>query len=151
MMFSVEMETPKLVITHFSARLGIVAAIVISYPKPMVLRLQYKIYLDPLTTTQQFLSPFPIGSVYLSTSQNLPPSQPPIPQTSIMKIIAWNVRGAANPNFRLNVQDLVNTHHPDIMVILEPKIGGSHAENVANQVGLSCNFWVDPQGFSGGI
>ena len=117
----------------------------------MVLHPQLKIYLDPLTTTQQFMSPFPIGSVYPSTSQNLPPSQPPIPQTSIMKIITWNVRGAANPNFRLNVQDLVNTHHPNIMVILEPKIGGSHVENVANQVGLSCNFWVDPQGFSGGI
>ena len=49
------------------------------------------------------------------------------------------------------MQDLVNTHHPNIMVILEPKIGGSHAENVANQVGLSRNFRVDPQGFSGGI
>ena len=117
----------------------------------MVLHPQLKIYLDLLTTTQQFLSPFPIGSVYPSTSQNLPPSQPPIRQASIMKIITWNVRGATNPNFRLNVQDLVNTHHPDIMVILEPKIGGSHVENVANQVGLSCNFWVDPQGFSRGI
>ena len=68
-----------------------------------------------------------------------------------MKIITWNVRGAANQNFCLNAQDLVKTHHPDIMVILEPKIGYSHAENVANQVGLSRNFRVDPQGFSGGI
>ena len=68
MMFSVEMETPKLVITHFSARLGIVAATVISYSKPMVLRLQYKIYLDPLTMTQQFISPFPMGFVCQSTS-----------------------------------------------------------------------------------
>ena len=37
------------------------------------------------------------------------------------------------------------------MVILEPKIGGSHAKYVANQVGLSRNFQVDPQRFSGGI
>ena len=68
-----------------------------------------------------------------------------------MKIITWNVRGVANPNFCLNAQDLVNTHHPDIMVILEQKIGGSHAKYVANQMGLSRNFQVDPQGFFGGI
>ena len=68
-----------------------------------------------------------------------------------MKIITWNVKGAANQNFCLDAQDLVNMHHLDIMVILEPKIGCSHVENVGNQVGLSRDFQVDPQGFSGGI
>lgn len=68
-----------------------------------------------------------------------------------MKIVTWNVRGAANVRFCMNAQDLVNTHHHEILVILEPKISGTHAEHVINQVGLSHHFQVDPNGMSGGI
>lgn len=57
-----------------------------------------------------------------------------------MKIVTWNVRGAANVRFCMNAQDLVNTHHPEIHVILEPKISGTHAERVINQVGLPRHF-----------
>ena len=62
-----------------------------------------------------------------------------------MKIVTWNVRGAANVRFCMNAQDLVNTHHPEIHVILEPKISGTHAEHVINQVGLPRHFRVDPK------
>ena len=68
-----------------------------------------------------------------------------------MKIVTWNVRGATNDHFRMNVQDLVNTYHPEIFVILEPKIGGSHAERVINHVGLPRHSRVDPNDMSGGI
>ena len=61
-----------------------------------------------------------------------------------MKIVTWNVRGAANVRFCMNAQDLVNTHHPEIHVILEPTISGTHAEHVINQVGLPRHFRVDP-------
>ena len=71
-----------------------------------------------------------------------------------MEIATWNVRRAGNGWFRLNVQDLVNAYRvtdPDILVILEPKISGSHAEHVIGQVSLPCHFRVDPVGLSGGI
>ena len=71
-----------------------------------------------------------------------------------MEITTWNVRRAGNGWFRLNVQDLVNAYRvtdPDILVILEPKISGSHAEHVICQVGLPCHFRVDPVGLSRGI
>ena len=68
-----------------------------------------------------------------------------------MKIARWNVRGAENARFCLNVQDLINAYSLDILVILEPKISESHAEHVIGQVGLPCHFWVDPVGLLGGI
>jgi len=68
-----------------------------------------------------------------------------------MKIATWNVRGVGNACFRLNVQDLINAYGPDILVILKPRISGSHAENVISQVGLPKHFRVDLIGLSGGI
>lgn len=47
-----------------------------------------------------------------------------------MKIATWNVRGAGNARFHLNVQDLINAYGPVILVILEPRISGNHAEHV---------------------
>nr|POE93967.1 putative ribonuclease h protein [Quercus suber] len=68
-----------------------------------------------------------------------------------MKIVTWNVKGAGNARFRLNVQDLINAYSPENLVILEPKISGNHAEHVIGQVGLPRHFCVDPIGLSGGL
>lgn len=79
------------------------------------------------------------------TRMHLPPSSPST------KIATWNVKGAGNAGFRLNVQDLVNAYGPDILIILEPKISGNHAEHVIGQVGFLRHFRVDPIGLSSGI
>lgn len=56
-----------------------------------------------------------------------------------------------NAHFRLNVQDLINAYHPNILIILEPRINNNHAEQVIGQVGLPQHFRVDPIGLSSGI
>nr|POE52420.1 hypothetical protein CFP56_50278 [Quercus suber] len=68
-----------------------------------------------------------------------------------MKIATWNVRGVGNARFCLNVQDLINGYGSDILVILEPRISGNHAEHVIGQVKLPRHFRVDPIGLSSGI
>nr|POE86300.1 hypothetical protein CFP56_45909 [Quercus suber] len=67
-----------------------------------------------------------------------------------MKIATWNVRGVGNARFCLNVQDLINAYGSDILVILEPRISGNHAEHVIGQVKLPRHFRVDPIGLSNG-
>lgn len=94
----------------------------------------------------------PSKDTILGTEEQLSKSLPYFPRVTTKSSIIINedcdldVRGAANVHFRMNAQDLVNTHHPEILVILEPKISGTHVEHVINQVGLPHHFQVDPMG-----
>ena len=115
---------------------------------------QYKIFLDLLSVLRTSSASLQLGRNDPSSLQTPPLSLFPSPQSPSMEIATWNVRRAGNGWFRLNVQDLVNAYRvtdPDILVILEPKISGSHAEHVIGQVGLPCHFRVDPVSLSGGI
>lgn len=40
---------------------------------------------------------------------------------NLMKILAWNVREAAHPDFHSHVIELINQHKPTILVLLETK------------------------------
>uniref|UniRef100_A0A7N2LGZ2 Uncharacterized protein n=1 Tax=Quercus lobata TaxID=97700 RepID=A0A7N2LGZ2_QUELO len=91
-------------------------------------------------------TPMDIPSPYLQewgmmNQMKVPPSPPPSP--------------LASPNrpcrSRLHKKSWPLEAKPDILVILEPKISGSHAEHVIDQVGLPCHFRVDPVSLSGGI
>ena len=106
---------------------------------------KYKFHMQPslLPSTQ--------GRMYPSTFQTLPPSRLHPPPSPFMKIATWDVKGAGNARFCLNVQDLINAYGLDILVILEPRISGNHAEHVISHVGLPRHFLVDPIGLSDGI
>ena len=45
----------------------------------------------------------------------------------VMNIIVWNSKGALKPNFQRHVRELVRNYNPDIMVIMETRIGGDRA------------------------
>ena len=80
---------------------------------------------------QPSLLPSTQGRMYPSTSQTSPPSRLHPPSSPFMKIATWNVKGAGNARFRLNVQDLINAYGPNSRhVILEPHISGNHADHV---------------------
>ena len=150
-MFSMDIHLRKLVITHFLESLRTLTASIISCLSRMFLPPQYKVYLDPLTAFQPSSSLSPQGRQSGPNPQT-PTQMTPRPlHASYMRIATWNVRGAGNARFLLNVQDLINLYRPDILVILEPKIGGQHTEHVIGQVGFPCHFRVDPTGLSEGL
>ncbi|KAF7843960.1 reverse transcriptase [Senna tora] len=66
-------------------------------------------------------------------------------------ILAWNVRGAANPEFRRVFQDMMPTYLPDMVLLTETRISGEHANNVIASLGFDNTFKVDAMGFAGGM
>ncbi|CAL2264474.1 unnamed protein product [Prunus armeniaca] len=58
-----------------------------------------------------------------------------------MNIVCWNVRCAACASFKSNVDNLIRTHHMDILFIYEPRISGEKAMSVVKKLGFS-NFEI---------
>ena len=42
----------------------------------------------------------------------------------LMNVIIWNCRGALKPSFNIRVGELVQSHNPAILVIMETHVGG---------------------------
>ena len=68
-----------------------------------------------------------------------------------MKMIAWNCQGARNEMFRAHAYELHRRHHPNILIIIEPRISEARAQGVIDTLPYSHSSRVDPVGFSGGI
>ena len=68
-----------------------------------------------------------------------------------MKMIAWNCQGAGNDTFRTHAYELHRWHHPDILIIVEPRIAEGRAQAVIDTLPYTHSRKVDPTGFSGGI
>ena len=47
-----------------------------------------------------------------------------------MNVLIWNCKGALKPSFRQTVLDIVNWHHPIIMVITETRFSGDRAKSI---------------------
>lgn len=68
-----------------------------------------------------------------------------------LKIMAWNVRGAARSQFRRLFLELVQRHKSNIVLLIETRVGGDRASSIIESLGFACSFKVDPMGFVGGI
>ena len=68
-----------------------------------------------------------------------------------MKILLWNCRGAGNPNFHRNFVELMHSHQPTIVVLVETQILGQRAMDVSIALGFDRVIRSDVEGFSGGI
>lgn len=53
-----------------------------------------------------------------------------------MNSLIWNYRGAGGKNFSALIRDLMRIYHLDFIAILEPRISGSHADDVIKRIGL---------------
>ena len=73
------------------------------------------------------------------------------PNTSLMKMIAWNYQGAGSITFRNHAYELQRRHRPNILIIIEPRIAKAKAQAVINTFPYTHSRHVDPTGFSGGI
>ncbi|GLT49929.1 hypothetical protein SLA2020_234520 [Shorea laevis] len=48
-----------------------------------------------------------------------------------IKVFSWNCRGAANEEFKRNVREIIREHNPRLFVIMETKLNGDRAIEVA--------------------
>ncbi|GMY14460.1 hypothetical protein FCV25MIE_09699 [Fagus crenata] len=60
-------------------------------------------------------------------------------------------RGAVYPNFRRNFAELMHSHHPTIVVLVETRILGQRVVDVSTALGFDRVIRSDAEGFSGGI
>ncbi|GLU06569.1 hypothetical protein SLE2022_235930 [Rubroshorea leprosula] len=68
-----------------------------------------------------------------------------------IKIISWNCRGALKAGFRKGVMDLKRIHNPAMLLILETKISGQNAREVADSLGFPKSCIVNSDGLVGGL
>ncbi|KAJ4832884.1 hypothetical protein Tsubulata_051520, partial [Turnera subulata] len=65
--------------------------------------------------------------------------------------MVWNCQEAGSRKFRRALQDLVSSHRPSILILLETWVEFAREEDFAVSLGFSGSLIVDPIGFSGGI
>ncbi|KAI8027869.1 hypothetical protein LOK49_LG02G01070 [Camellia lanceoleosa] len=76
---------------------------------------------------------------------------PHFPSMDSMKILIWNCRGAGNNTFKRNLRELIRTHKPEILALMETKVTFSSPGNFFNNLVFSTSTMVDPIGRMGGI
>ncbi|XP_031124346.1 uncharacterized protein LOC116027060 [Ipomoea triloba] len=68
-----------------------------------------------------------------------------------MNCITWNCQGAGGRVFHRVLKNLLQTHKPAILGLVEPKVSGIHANTICKRLGFSDWVRVESVGFSGGI
>ncbi|GKV05169.1 hypothetical protein SLEP1_g17209 [Rubroshorea leprosula] len=68
-----------------------------------------------------------------------------------MKVISWNCCGAAKLEFRRTTMDIKKEHNLAIFVLLETKVAGSRAMEIAQGLGMPRCEIMDANGLVGGI
>ncbi|XP_028089827.1 uncharacterized protein LOC114290144 [Camellia sinensis] len=70
---------------------------------------------------------------------------------SSMKMLVWNCHGAGNSVFKRTIRDLLKSHNPSIIVLIETKVQLSSMGLFFNNLGFAASTFVDPVGKCGGI
>lgn len=125
----------------------------IAYLRLEVGALEYNVFCDPFTnweeirpqiTMQEFESDSDESSGLNFYCSSYPIMKP-------INILAWNVRGAGNAEFRRSFFDLIGRHKPNVVLLTETRVGGDRASSIINSLGFPRHYKVDPMGYAGGI
>ncbi|KAI7996413.1 hypothetical protein LOK49_LG10G01686 [Camellia lanceoleosa] len=73
------------------------------------------------------------------------------PSMDLLKLLFWNCRGAGNNNFKRNFVEIIRTHKPEIIILMETKVTFSSMGDFFNRLGFTASTFVDPVGRVGGI
>ncbi|KAI8008446.1 hypothetical protein LOK49_LG07G02243 [Camellia lanceoleosa] len=68
---------------------------------------------------------------------------PNYPTMDSLTLMFWNCRGAGNNAFKCNMRELIKSHHPSILILMETKIPYSFMGNFFNNIGFTMTI-VDP-------
>lgn len=69
----------------------------------------------------------------------------------INKFLSWNCRGAGSSLTQLHIKDLLETHKPDLLALLEPRIPSDRIKPWLQHVGMDGFLSVEADGYAGGI
>ncbi|GMI86798.1 hypothetical protein HRI_002349100 [Hibiscus trionum] len=69
----------------------------------------------------------------------------------MVRVIFWNVQGAAGSDFFRCFKLMVHVQKPDIVALFEPRISGVKADYFIRRTGFDNSYRVEATGFSGGI
>ncbi|XP_028105291.1 uncharacterized protein LOC114304330 [Camellia sinensis] len=69
----------------------------------------------------------------------------------LLKLLFWNCRGAGNKNFKRHLTEILRTHKPEILILMETKVQYSKMGNFFNRLGFTASTIVDPVDRVGGI
>lgn len=116
--------------------------------------LEYNIYCDPFTNWErvrpqinhqeiEYDSDESLGQNFLYCSS--------YPIMNPISILAWNVRGAGNAEFRRAFFDLIARYKPNVVLLTETRVGGDRATAIINSLGFHRHYKVDPMGYAGGL
>ncbi|KAL8141080.1 hypothetical protein V2J09_007101 [Rumex salicifolius] len=68
-----------------------------------------------------------------------------------IKVISWNVQRAASRDFMRTLKDLIRSHGPSILILLETRISELQVDKVCTTIGFDDIVWSEVVGFRGGI
>lgn len=69
-----------------------------------------------------------------------------------MIVISWNFRGINNKKCLINCRELIKSHKPDVLVLLETKCSDVNVSiDFGKKFGFQSNAIVDSTGLAGGI
>ena len=66
-----------------------------------------------------------------------------------MNVIVWNYRGALKPNFQRHVRELVRTHNPAILVVMETWFWGDRAKEIIDCLPFDGAILAETIGYAG--
>lgn len=68
------------------------------------------------------------------------------------KVLSWNCRGARSPLFHCHLQDLLHTHKPSVLALLETKVNSKFVlPRIYKYSSFNKSVCVEAKGFVGGI
>ncbi|KAL7201796.1 hypothetical protein ACSBR1_033489 [Camellia fascicularis] len=76
---------------------------------------------------------------------------PTFPSMDLIRILFWNCRGAGNNKFKRNLVEIIKTHKPEILVLMETKVAFSTMSEFFNRLGFTASSTIDPVSRVGGI
>ena len=68
-----------------------------------------------------------------------------------MNVIIWNCRGALKPSFKIRVGELVRSHNPAILVVMETRVRGDRAREITDSLPFDGAFHTETIGYAGGL
>ncbi|GMJ08752.1 hypothetical protein HRI_004544400 [Hibiscus trionum] len=69
----------------------------------------------------------------------------------MVNFLFWNIQGAAGSSFRDHLRRIRSSSKPSVVTLLETRISGIRDDCIISRLGFQSSFWVEAQGFSGGI
>ena len=75
----------------------------------------------------------------------------PFLNNHLMNVIIWNCRGALKPSFKIRVGELVQSHNPAILVVMETRVGGDRAREITDSLPFDGAFHTETIGYAGDL